>query len=516
MLPEPTLLGPMLPGPTLFAALQLPWIDSGVVLLYLGLTLWLGLRIGRGTTTLSGFLIGGRNLPWYAVLGSIIATETSAVTFLSIPGLAFAAQGDFSFLQLALGFILGRLMVIAWLIPGYYQGRYMTAYDVLHKRFGTLTQRTASLIFMGTRTIADGLRLYLTGLVLEQVTGLNTVWSILLMGLATIAYSSLGGIKSVVWNDCIQLIVYLLGALVALAIIILRLPEGLSSIFDYGGDHEKFHILRWTTDFSSENVWAGILGGSFLCLATHGTDQMMVQRYLCARSEAEAKLALGVSGPLIFLQFALFLFVGVALAAFYQHAGITPVESKDQVFAAFIVQEMPTGLRGVTLAAVFAVAMSTLSSSLSSSASAIVNDFLKPSRLRRQGQSTDAPLDAATDLRLTRDSQWWTAIFGGMQIGVACVVALSPALQGKSIVMQVITVAGFASGTILGVFMLGISKRNFAERSIVAGILAGLLVTTLLIAVPNAWTWQIHGWWAAVVASLTTQAVAWSVDWIKA
>ena len=345
------------------------------------------------------------------------------------------------------------------------------------------------------------------------------------MGVATIVYSSLGGIKSVVWNDCIQLIVYLIGAVVAIGVIANALPNGIQGIVDYGNQERKFDMVQWAFSLRTENIWAGVIGGCFLCLATHGTDQMMVQRYLCARNEGQARLALGLSGPFIFLQFALFLFVGVGLAAFYAQGLTKPAEINDQVFALFIVQDMPIGICGITLAAVFSVAMSTVSSSLSSSASAIVNDFIKPAKERRLQELGQPTQGDAIDASLTRASQWWTAIFGALQIGVAVVVAWSPALQSDSIVRQVITVAGFASGLVLGVFMLGQSKRDFAQSSLLIGMLFGFGITSLLVLVPTPWalrqigisvaesySWQIHGWWAAVIASFSTCAMAWLVD----
>ncbi|WP_164102185.1 sodium:solute symporter family transporter [Candidatus Laterigemmans baculatus] len=497
--------------------LNISSVDAAIVLLYVAATLAMGVWIGRSSNTLSGFLVGGRSLPWLAVLGSIIATETSAVTFLSVPGITFAEDGNFGFLQLALGFILGRFIVIGWLLPSYFKGEIFTAYDVLHQRFGGLTQRTASLIFLITRTVADGLRLYLTGLVLEKVTGIDTSICIAAIGAATIVYATLGGIKSVVWNDCIQLIVYLAGAVAAIWVIASGLPGGLQEIVDSGRASEKFQWIRGSFSLASANLWAGVIGGSFISLASHGTDQMMVQRLLCARNRRGAALALGGSGPLVFLQFALFLFVGVALAAHYQHLGTEVTLEKDEVFARFIVDVMPMGLCGLTLAAVFSVAMSTLSSSLSSSASAVVNDFLKPRYERQRPSSHLVDRDSVEgntwlDRRLTRASRLWTAIFGGCQILVGVIVVNSPSLASKSVVNQVITVAALTSGLVLGVFILGHARRRFAERSILIAMLSGFFVTVLCIMPPPEAAWAVHGWWAAVIASGTTFVVAWAVD----
>lgn len=505
--------------------LNISSVDATIVLFYVLATLAFGLVIGRGAQSLSSYLIGQRSLPWYAVLGSIIATETSAVTFLSIPGTSFASQGDFTFLQLALGFVIGRWIAIAWLLPLFFQRKIFTAYDVLRQRFGALTQRTSSLIFLLTRTLADGLRLYLTGLVLEKMTGLHLTTCITILGVITIIYCSAGGIKSVVWNDCIQLIVYLIGALVTVWVIGQNLPNGIRDIVDVGLTEKKFHLLQWQFSFYQPNLWAGIIGGSFISLATHGVDQMMVQRYLCARSQRSAAVALGLSGPLVFAQFALFLFVGVALAAFYQLDGhVAPLE-KDGVLATFIVREMPVGFCGLILSAVFSVAMSTLSSSLSSSASAVINDFIKPRLLRLQpdaalnlgssSNSSDAEgseLSPEMDRRLTRSSRIWTIVFGCLQILVGVVVASTPVLSTPSAINQVITIAGLTSGLILGVFALGLSTRAYRETSLLFGMLMGFGTSVLPILAPAGSLLKIHGWWTAVIACTVTFCTAWIFD----
>lgn len=483
-------------------------VDSLILLVYVALTLALGIWIGRGSRTLSGYLVAGRDLPWWAVLGSIIATETSAVTFLSVPALAMAQDGDFGFLQLALGLILGRLVVVIWFLPSFFRSEIFTAYDVLRERFGGLTQRTASTIFIITRTVADGLRLYLTALVLGHVTGFGLTPCVLVIGVVTVIYAALGGIRSVVWNDCIQLVVYLAGAVVAVVVIANSLPGGFEQILQFGRDSGRFTVVHPEFRLESPNLWAGIVGGLFLALATHGTDQMMVQRYLCSRGLTPARWAVALSGPLVAAQFALFLLVGVALAAWHDQIGRQLPENLDGVFAEFIVTRMPVGLCGLTLAAVFSVAMSTLSSSLNSSASAVVSDFL------RQELPTQRFLTGvvAEDHRLTRASRLWTVVFGVLQMAVAIVVIHSPALVGVAVVHQVLTVAGFASGLIVGIFLLGKSRRRFAQRSGLIGMLAAFVVTLVLV-LPLGWfDLQLYGWWSALIASSVCYLVAQIVD----
>lgn len=495
-------------------------IDTAIVAVYVLVTLGFGLWIGRGPQSLSRYMVGGRDLPWWVVLGSIIATETSAVTFLSVPGLAFVNDGNFGFLQLAIGLMIGRLIVVAWFLPSYFQGdEVFTAYDVLRTRFGGLTQRAASAIFIITRTVADGLRLYLTALVLGQVSGIDLTLCVLAIGVVTVVYAAVGGIRSVAWNDCVQLVVYLIGAVAAVAVIAGRLPDGLQSVIDYGRSTERFRVFEPSAfSFASANVWAGLIGGIFITLATHGTDQLMVQRYLCARGLRQAKWAVGLSGPLVAIQFALFLLVGVALAAWVSGGGTLATDNRDEVFAAFIVDQMPVGLCGVTLAAVFSVAMSTLSSSLSSSSSAVVNDFLKPRFVADAAKSSDGNNEALEDRtrkidrRLTAAGKVATVVFGCLQMAVAILVIQSPSLVAASVVQQVITVAGFSSGLIVGIFFLGKTRRQYAQRSGLIGMFAALVVTTVLIFPPADSPWKVHGWWAAAIASCVCFAVASIVD----
>ena len=293
-------------------------IDLLVLTVYLAGVAWLGIRVGRGTKDLAGYLLGDRHLPWWAILGSIVATETSTATFLSVPGLAYARQGDMRFLQLSFGYLIGRTLIVFLLLPLYFQGEIFTAYEVLAKRFGGATKRTASLIFLVTRNLSDGLRLFLTAIVLEQVASIPLPTCIVVLGLITMAYTLLGGMKAVVWNDCIQFVVYMLGGLIAAWVILRGLPGGWQAYLDFGRQTGRFRLFDFSWSLPDPyTFWAAVVGGMFLTLGTHGTDQMMVQRYLSARSQADAAKALVASGFVVLAQFGLFLLLGVGLAAFY-------------------------------------------------------------------------------------------------------------------------------------------------------------------------------------------------------
>lgn len=481
-------------------------VDLATLVAYITAVVAFGFWVGRGKQNLDSYLLGGRDLPWWAILGSIVATETSTATFLSVPGIAYAATGNLTFLQLAMGFILGRILVVFFLLPLYFQGKLITAYEVLEHRFGGQTKRVASLIFLVTRNLGDGLRLFLTAIVLEKVINLPLPTCVVIIGIATILYTVFGGMKSVVWNDCIQLVVYIAGGIVALFLIINRLEGGSESLLTFAEENSKFQLFdfSWKLD-NPLTFWAGIVGGVFLTLGTHGTDQMLVQRYMSARSQRGAGLALILSGFVVFLQFGLFLLLGVALGCFYtQHPPQQAFAFNDQVFATFIVKELPAnlGIIGLLLAAVFSAAMSTLSSSLNSSAAAIVNDF---------GWVKSHPDGGASDSRAIRATRGFTVLFGIVQM----VVAVIAQYYSRSVVSDALAVAGFSAGLLLGLFALGVLTRHVQQPAALIGLLVGLTVLTVVkfggrlgleqlgIAIPSvAWPWL------PVIGSVVTFAVA--------
>jgi SSS family transporter len=462
----------MLPVPV--AAITISGIDALIVVVYLAAVTWMGIRIGRGSKNVDDYLLGDRSLPWWAVLGSIVATETSTATFLSVPGVAFARGGNFQFLQLVMGYLIGRIIVAVWLLPLYFEGRLFTAYEVLHNRFGGIVQKTASLIFLLTRNVGDGLRLFLTAIVVREVTGVGLTASIVVVGLCTVAYTFVGGMKAVVWSDCVQLVIYLTGGIAALLLMVQQLPGGWDGLLEFARSENKLSVFNPAINFTDKHtLLAGLIGGALLTLGTHGTDQMMVQRYLCTRGRGDAAKALIGSGLVVFCQFVLFLSIGVALAAWYRQFSPDTVLVKDQEFIHFIVHHMPAGLVGFTIAAVFSAAMSTLSSSLNSSAGAVVSDFLR---------SSGSP---ESQLRLT---QTLTLVFGLVQMLIAIGFGLLEVRQ--NLVQEVLAVAGFSSGVLVGVFALGVLTQRVDQLSAVCGMVAA---TAALVSVkfgtPIAWPW---------------------------
>ncbi len=452
-------------------------VDLVILSAYMLVVLAFGGWIGARKRTASDFTVGGRDLPSWAVLGSIVATETSTVTFLSLPGVAYF--GDLRFLQIPLGYVIGRFLVAAILLPDYFRGRIVTAYEVLQKRFGGATQRIATGIFLLTRTLADGLRLALSALVLQAMTEWSFSLCVLILGVVTIVYTTLGGMRAVVWTDVVQLGIYLVGAGVALTILLDRLPGGMGRVLEVASAEGKLRVFDFGWDLTSPwTFWAGIVGGTFVAFATHGVDQLLVQRYLCARSERAARRALQGSGFVVVAQFALFLLLGSALYAFYLEnppAEAFSASAKDRVFATFIVSELPVGVLGLVLGAVFAAAMSTLSSSLNSSATAAVNDWIVP--LRRQ---------RATDAQVLRWTRIGTLVFGALQIGIG----ILGAQLTSSVIGSVLAIASFTTGIVLGIFFLGRFSKTAQQPDALIGLLVGLAVlTSLYFATDLAWPW---------------------------
>lgn len=456
-------------------------IDAGIVIVYMLAVLLFGLWIGRGARSSANYFLGGRSLPWGALLLSIVATETSTVTFLSLPGLAAAAGGNLTFLQITIGYIVGRTFVIFVLLPLYFQGAPFTAYEVLESRFGKLSRRLVSGLFLLTRNSSDALRLFLTALVLQVVVGLDLNLSVIFIGTVTILYTFIGGARSVIWNDCIQFLIYVLGAAAAAWIIVAEVPGGLDRIAQFANDGNKLRVFDFDPRLWAPGMtfWAGLAGGAFLTAATHGTDQMMVQRYLSARNQRDASWALGLSGFIVLLQFAVFLLIGVGLAALFDISatGAAVNVKNDQLLAYFIVHYMPVGLLGLTLAAVFAAAMSTLSSSLNSSAAAFVNDIYLP--LYRPASE-----EAAT-LRAGRIA---TIAFGIIQIGIA--MAFGLIASNESIVANVLKISGFAAGPVLGLYLLGVFAPAVRQRAALTGFIVGVsLLSAIAYLTPVYWAW---------------------------
>jgi SSS family transporter len=473
-------------------SLQIQPLDLLLLVLYLGGTVWLGVWLGRGQQSTRDYLLGNHSLPWWALLISIVATETSTATFLSVPGIAYGnglpgTTGDLRFLQLPLGYIVGRSIAAYLLLPLYFQREMFTAYDVLRVRSGPAVRTLASGLFLVTRTLADGLRLYLTALVVQVICGWPLPACVLLVGLTTLIYTAVGGMRAVVWTDVIQFFVYVAGALAAAVVLSQSLTDatgqgtGLQTVLAQAAAEGRLRLFDFSVDLSNPfTFWAGVIGGAVLSVGSHGVDQLIVQRYLSASSLADARKALLISGPLVLLQFALFLVIGLGLHDYYlQHPPASPFTRSDAVFVDFIVHHLPTGLVGLVLGGTLAAAMSTLSSSLNASASALLTDFILPVT----GGSADDP----RALRMARAA---TVLFAALQIAVG----VSGLGGANAVVSSVLSVATVTTGVILGLFLLALSPRRHPAASLL-GLVAGIAATMVvvfglpLLDIRLAWPW---------------------------
>jgi len=459
--------------------------DAVIVAVYIALVTVLGARAGAGAQGLKGYFLGESSVPTWAVMISIVATETSTATFLSVPGVAY--RGDCTYLQLALGYILGRILVANLLLPAYFQGSILTAYELLQKRFGGAARLGASLLFLAARSLGDGLRLFLAATVLEQITGWSLEIAVAALAAVTVVYTFLGGLKAVVWTDVVQFSVYLLGALAALILLQRDLPGGWSTLLHQAQAAGKLKLVDFRPDLTRPfTFWAGLLGGMVLNTATHGVDQIMVQRYLSARSLRAARLALVASGFVVLLQFAFFLFIGVSLWVFYQHFPPADALEHDEEFTYFIIHRLPTGVRGILIAAVFSAAMGSLAGSLSAASATIVNDVVRLGAPWLQPAALMAVSRAAVVL--------WGVLLSG--------VAMAASQVNDNVVNSVLAVASLVSGILLGVFLLGLFTRRVGQGAALGGMLAGAAaVSYVRFATPLAWPYFALVGSAAVVAT---------------
>ena len=473
-------------------------VDTAVLLASLAIAVAVGLFAGGRARSLDAYLLGDRSLPWWVVMGSIVATETSTATVLSVPGEGFGPVG-LRFLQLPLGFMLGRLVIVRWLLPLYFEGRLNTAHEVLGRRFGPLVQRAASLLFLVTRNLGDGLRLFLAGVVLARLTGLPFAGAVAIMGGITILYTVLGGIRSVAWNDCLQLVIYVLGGVAAVFIIVAEIPGGWTAAWQHAAATGRLQLFDFRFDLANPcTFWAGLCGGAVLSIGTHGTDHMMVQRYLASGGLRQAGRALAGSGVAVVLQFGLFLGIGILLAAYHAGTGEPAPARADEVFAAFVVNHFPrdVGLVGLLLAAILAAAMSTLSSSLNASASAVMHDFWLPLAATRNPASRSVTSPEAM-LLITRSL---TVIFGFLQIGVG----LAAARLDETVIRAALAIAGLAAGLLLGVFALGIGTRRVGGTAALVGGACGLTVLLAVQFLLPARGLVIAFPWYALIGATTT------------
>ena len=468
-------------------------LDLAIVGLYLvGITLF-GLRFRTGAKSLKSYFLAERTVPWWAISLSIVSAETSTLTIISIPGLAY--DTNFNFLQVVFGYLVARIVITAIFLPAYFQGELFTAYQLIDRRFGHRLHKFTSGMFLVTRAVAEGVRVFAISIVvniaierylLRYMSAHTTVIaSIALVVVLTLIYTFEGGMTAVIWTDVVQMGIYITGTIIGFITILHLVPGGWPAIHETASAAGKFQIFDFVPSLTKTfNFWAGLIGGTFLTTASHGTDQLMVQRLLCARSQRESKLALLSSGVAILFQFTLFLLVGAALWVFYKMAPpAVPFGRSDRIFPIFIVSQMPMGIAGVLIAAILAAAMSNLSAALNSLSSTTVIDFYL--RLRPD----------ATEQQRLGVSRGGTIVWGIILFGLAIVTQFG----GQRVLELGLTIASVPYGGLLGVFLLGVLTKRANETGAIIGMVCGLVVNLFLWLGPKfglmttvvAWTWYV-------------------------
>lgn len=470
------------------------YFDLSIIAAYLVGITWFGARFRSSQKSLKDYFLGGKNTPWWAISLSIVSAETSTLTIIGTPALAFG--GNLSFLQLVFGYLLARLIIISLFLPHYYRGELFTAYELMRNRFGERVRKVTASIFLVTRALAEGVRVYAISIVVAIILGAGEMPSIVIILLLTLFYTFEGGMTAVIWTDVVQMFLYVAGALLSFYVILNQIDGGFAHVWATAGAAGKLQVFDFQFAFNSNffsqpyTFLAGFLGGTFLTTATHGTEQLMVQRLLAAKNEKESRIALLFSWGVIFIQFLLFLFIGISLYVFYQDNGVPmpDVTDRDKIYPRFIWDNLPVGVAGIVMAAILAAAMSNISAALNSLASTTVMDFYRP--LTGAGKM-ESEADHAKSLRLAR----WTTVAWG---AVLLVIALM-ARQWGNVLEAGLTVASISVGALLGVFLLGILTKTVGENGTVAGVIAGLSAVVYLKFGTNvAWTWYV------IVGSLTT------------
>jgi SSS family solute:Na+ symporter len=464
------------------------YLDLAIILAYLIAITWFGARFRKRQASLRDYFLGGRRAPWWAISLSIVSAETSTLTIVGTPGLSFA--GNLGFLQIVFGYLLARIVIAVIFLPHYFRGEMFTAYELMRRRFGERIRRVTASIFLVTRALAEGVRVFAISLVISIVLGTGEIASMILIVCLTLFYTFEGGMTAVIWTDVVQMCLYVLGAAVSLFVILARIPGGWQNIVAVAGPAGKFQIFDFSfspnMQFFSRTYtfWAGLIGGCFLTMASHGTDQLMVQRLLSARDEAQSRTALLFSWLVIFFQFGLFLLIGVMLFVYYRDAHLPVPAVEDRIYPAFVWNNLPAGVAGLVTAAILAAAMANLSAALNSLASTTVIDFVRPLR---------AALPHGGELKLARAM---TVVWGAVLVIIGML-----ARHWGSVLESGLSIASVTLGLLLGVFLLGVLTKRPGESAAIFGVATGLAaILYVRYATPIAWTWWV------LIGSLVTFA----------
>ena len=474
--------------------MRIHWFDLAIVIAYLLGVTALGVWFRRGQQDARDYFLGGKTAPWWALAFSIVATETSTLTIIGTPALSYAT--NLTFIQLVFGYLVGRVLIVLLLLPGYFRGEFFTAYALIEKRFGPRMRAVAASTFLVTRAVAEGVRVSAIALVVSVVLGTSERLAVVIVIALTILYTFEGGMKAVIWTDVAQLLLYLTGSAVTLTFLLHIIPGGwneVTRVAAAAGNKLQFldFSFSWATKYT---FWSGVIGGAFLTMASHGTDQTIVQRLLAARNENDSRKALLASGGIVLFQFTLFLLVGVLLFVFAQHSPLLqPGERTDRILPLFLAREMPVGLAGLMLASIVAVAMSNASGSLNSLAASSILDFSAAAGRRDQQ-------------KLLSLSRWMTLAWGIVLMALGFVF-----MRWDKVLELGLTVASFPFGCLLGLFLLGTLDKRANTPGALIGMFCGLSATVAV------WKWSSVAYtWYVLVGSCVTFLVGLIISRITA
>jgi SSS family transporter len=478
--------------------------DLAVIVCYLIFITWFGARFKERNASVKNYFLGGRGAPWWAISFSIVSAETSTLTVIGTPAISFA--GNFTFLQLIMGYLLGRFVISLLFLPQYFRGEMYTAYELMGRRFGPHIRKFTAGLFLILRALAEGVRVFAVSLVVSVVLGSSLtgifpaanieVVSIAVIVCLTLFYTFEGGMTAVIWTDVVQMFLYVGGALVSFFLILRLIPGGWTHAAALGDAAHKFKLFDFHVAFTRQffltkySFWAGLIGGAFLTTASHGTEQLLVQRLLAARNLRESRLALFSSWFVVFFQFSLFLLIGVLLFVYDHDTGQLPPKSLDRAYPEFVWNHLPVGLAGLVIAAILAAAMSNLSAALNALSSTTIMDFWRP--LRPQ----------TSEVRLLQLARWSTIAWGVILFSVGLA-----ARHWGSVLETGLSIASVLYGSLLGVFLLGVLTKKPGEWAAIAGMSAGFLVT-LLFRTQVAYTWYV------LIGSLSTLAVGYVASFV--
>lgn len=477
-------------------------VDLIIIAVYLiGIAL-IGIISGGKSKSAKDYFLGAKSVPWWAVCFSIVAAETSTLTFISIPGLSYLT--NLNFLQVTFGYFIGRIIIALYFLPAYYKGEMNTAYAYLDRRFGNRTRSFASIVFLFTRTAADGVRLFATAIPLKLMLDISYPVAIIVIAIIALVYTYIGGVRGVIWVDVIQMFIYIGGALLAIGFLLDGMvPGGFQSVLDIASAEGKESIFNLGFNLSLSEFFStpytllgGVLGGAFLSMASHGTDQLIVQRLLTIKDLKGSQKAIVGSGVIIIAQFAVFLFVGLALYAFYGTYDLSSLGllKADEIFPFFIINSLPVGVTGIIIAGLFAAALSTLAGSISSLSSSTMLDLYKPL------------VKVSDELKELKISRLFTIMWAVLLVGAALLFMQSP----DAVVELALSIASFTYGGLLGTFLLGLTVKKAEEKDALIGFSAGILVMVAVISL------NLVGWtWYTFIGVAATVTVGKTVNFIR-